>query len=201
MDINIVTTSRRSYIYIYEMMDSLFKSDFSGNVTLIVGCNDDSYLDRYKNVPRISLIPWNEQHVDSRYDCKVNHHHALIHGEGPILICEDDIVFEPNWESTLSRIINQIPDIDYALNIGCDNPIKDSPSITKKNNLIGMQGIYYNAKKVRDAIALDMRKRGTVSGCSDLLAGKIIINQFKLWEANAKLISHIGRSSTFTYSK
>jgi hypothetical protein len=203
-NLHVITTARRDVLYIHEMMDSLFASKFDGPITFLAGCADESYLDRYRTLPQVTIVSWNIEHHQSvrkhmcaRIDCKHNQERAILwNNNGPMLLCEDDVVFDLDWQQKLESNINFITDKDYILDIAKGSIYcKNQPPVLKGSNLQGAQGVYFSSQLVRNKIAVDLAARS--DGCSDVIIGKIALENFKFWTSQEHIVRHIGNVSTF----
>src|SRR5262249_51030595 len=102
MQINMTTFAGRTRHYLHETLQSLFSSDWPETnqpVNLILGSADESHVREYAEHPSVRIIPWDGETRDSmRLNCTLNKIRALRCGDGEsTLICEDDILFPPNW--------------------------------------------------------------------------------------------------------
>lgn len=202
MNINIITTAKRRVLYIDKMMESLKASGYSGHVSFIAGCKEIEYLTPYVSMFEGSeIIVWDMKNIRPRLDVVKNHSRAMKHGSGPVLICEDDVLFVKDWQTKLENIIKQIPEPNYLLDIGKLNVQKNIPCKNlipwgqKGSGLQGSWGLYYSSQKVRDKIAHDLCIRH--DGCNDVIIGKIAKENFYLYVSPERLVEHIGAVSTF----
>jgi hypothetical protein len=204
MNLHITTTDLKNRPYIHDTMKSLLQSNFSQPIVLFI-CGKPNYLEQYHNLPNITFVPWTTLHTRPRMDCKMNGVKALLYNNtGPVLICEDDVLFVQDWQNKLNKIIKQIPEADYVLDIGKLGVNGHSNNIPYKNEipwgkvgsgLQGSWGMYYSSQKVRDKVGHDLEKRN--DGCNDVIIGKIAKENFCLYVSRERLIEHIGALSTF----
>jgi hypothetical protein len=209
LDVNMPTIKR--YIgteYVHQTLLSLFRSDWKGKVNLIVGEADDSYLDRYRGHPRVTIIPFGVsldglappqaaavafrarfQAGDRRNNNFLAHEVALSWSHGFML--EDDVTVPADWIARLKALIAMLPTDRWALAL--NHGRRDAPA--RLAQLIGSQGILFSSYD--QALECVKHHQGMFnpagSPCSDVAIGQCMRGD--LWGVN--LIKHIGGVSTF----
>src|SRR5262245_36908181 len=127
MQVNMTTFAARPCHYIHETLESLLASDWRETklpVNLIMGSADESHVREYANHPAIRIVPWDVQtHRSLRQNCTLNKIRALRWGDDETtLICEDDVLFPPNWFSALKLATAEMGDEEYILSLSAAKP-------------------------------------------------------------------------------
>jgi hypothetical protein len=185
MIINIVTTDRRKTIYLPQMMASLV---YDGGLNFIAGGPVTDYLTQYGR----PILLWTDKLSCPRIDCTKNHIRAIGYGDGPVLVCEDDIVFLPGWLEKLNALIAKIKEPDYIIDIaktsGREEPRKVGP-------LLGAQALYYSSTAIRSKV-VNYLKMAPENNCCDFLIGRCVGEHYI---AQLPMVKHIGAESTFNF--
>ncbi len=214
MQINMTTFAARSRHYIRETMDSLFASDWgrtNRSVNLIMGSADESHVAEYTASPSIRMVRWDLQDNEVlRWNCTLNKIRALRHGgDEPTLICEDDILFLPDWLSTLKRATAEMGDAEYILSLSASKPelaqarlvagkqwVKRYPTYV----LQGAQALYYPTRALREKVA-DFLQEHLTRGNGDELIGRCARSYAALYATRDVLVEHAGFTSCFPQEK
>src|SRR5580704_7806435 len=127
MQINMTTFAARPRHYIDQTLESLLMTaprDANLSISLIMGSEDRSHIQKYLNHPAIQIVPWDMQtHPRLRVNCTLNKIRALRHGEeDPMLICEDDVLFNPDWFETLINAAHEMGREEYILSLSVSRP-------------------------------------------------------------------------------
>lgn len=210
MQINITTFAGRKHQYIDETLQSLFRSDWrdaDGPVNLIVGSEDEAYLQEYVGHPSIRIVPWDAVSVPNlRLNCTVNKIRALQFGDGDeTLICEDDIIFLPNWLSSLRQATAELGEAEYVLSLFAGTPDIERASLVEGKSLVkhyptpplqGAQALFYPSKTLRNKVA-EFLKENLRRSSGDHLIGRYARTRAALYITREILVDHIGAISCF----
>lgn len=204
------TFATRSHHYIRETLESLFASDWiqtNRAVNLIMGSADESHILEYTTDPRVRIVHWDAQDNEVlRWNCTLNKIRALHHGDDePTLICEDDIVFLPDWLSTLKQAAAEMGDVEYILSLSAAKPdlakarlvagkqwVKRYPTYV----LQGAQALYYPTKALREKVA-DYLQAHLTRGNGDELIGRYARAYGALYATSDVQVEHVGFVSCF----
>jgi hypothetical protein len=204
MIINMTTIACRQTHYIDTTLARLFESDGRNvPVNLILGSTDTSHVEKYRDVANI--VPWDEaaqaqeREGKPRHNCNLNAIRALRYGgDEHCLCCEDDILFEEDWLSQLMLTIAEIPETEYALNLGQgrDQSPDKRYAVHTRSSLCGAQAIFYPTKALRTRVAeyVELKIR---NGMNDQLIGAYAKQHSVLYNTTPVLVRHIGQVSCF----
>jgi hypothetical protein len=210
MQINMTTFAARREMYIDETIESLFASEWmetGSTLSLIMGSEDESHVERYRDHPSVRIVPWNlETNPNMRWNCTLNKIRALNWGEdGPMVICEDDIVFEYRWLTSLKRAAAELGDEEYVLSLFADkhllakSPLVDGKTLIRVYPTFALQGaqaLYYPTRamraRVKSYLTVNMKK-----GCGDDLIGRCAQAEGALYSTATTLVGNIGGVSCF----
>ena len=220
--INITTIKRKKNDYIHFTLDSLNKSDWdNGQINLIMGSPDESYVERYRSDPRINIVSWDNKFNEIDGIRKLHNHNSVRSlTEGSDTDCyvfEDDVEFATNWFTHTKEAIQELDSLwhardfvvalynpyDYANLEQCPaNQIKKVGKLTIPYNgaeFYGLQGMFYS-KIFKKPIA-DYYKENCESQRQpvDILLGEWFVQQhhnFGLYAMRNSVIQHWGKSST-----
>jgi len=214
MQINMTTFAGRSRHYIHETLQSLFSSDWRETnrpVNLIMGSADESHIRKYAGHPSIRIVPWDTETNDVlRFNCTLNKIRALRCGDdGPTLICEDDILFPPNWFSALKLAIAEMGDEEYVLSLFAASPDLEKARLVTGKRLVkryptfvlrGAQALFYPTKALRNKVA-DFLQENLTRSNGDELIGRYARTYAELYATKEVLVENIGGISCFHRDK
>jgi len=214
MQINMTTFAGRPRHFIHETLQSLFSSDWRETnlpVNLIMGSADESHLREYAAHPSIRIVPWDVETTPSlRRNCTLNKIRALRCGDDePTLICEDDILFPPNWFSALKVATAEMSDEEYILSLLAPQPdLENARLVTGKRwvkryptyILQGAQALFYPTKALRNKVA-DFLQGNLTRGQGDELIGRYARAWSALYATKEVLVENIGSISCFHEEK
>lgn len=209
MQINITTFAGRKEQYVHATLDSLLASDWADTghtVNLIVGSEDESHLRDYVDHPAVHVVPWDMQTLPNlRWNCTLNKMRALrFGGEGPTVICEDDVVFPPDWLAALGRATAELGDRDYVLSLFAGARFDEAPLVAGMERvkeyptlvMQGAQAVYYPTRKLRRELAMYLREHLQLA-CGDELIGRFAREYAALYTTRECLVDNIGAVSCF----
>jgi hypothetical protein len=207
MQINMTTFGGRKHHYIHETLQSLFASDWQDTkppVSLIMGSEDESHVLGYAAHPAVRIVPWDmETDASLRRNCTLNKIRALRHGDdGGMLICEDDILFAPNWFSALRAATAEMGDEEYIMSLSTRRPARlvNGKSLVKQYPtfvLNGAQALFYPTKALRNKVADYLQKYFRRGSCGDHLIGRYARAYAELYAMKEPLVENIGQVSCF----
>ena len=210
MQINMTTFAGRTRHYIHETLQSLFSSDWRETnlpVNLIMGSAGESHLREYAAHPSVRIVPWDVETTDSlRRNCTLNKIRALRCGDDePTLICEDDVLFLPNWLSTLKLVTAEMGDEEYILSLSAaklelekarfvagKHWVKRYPTFV----LQGAQALFYPTKALRNKVA-DFLQENITRFNGDELIGRYARAYAALYATREVLVENVGFVSCF----
>jgi hypothetical protein len=145
-----------------------------------------------------------------RWNCTLNKIRALRWGDDqPTLICEDDILFPPNWFSAVKLAIGEMGDEEYILSLLAATPelekarfvagkrfVKRYPTLV----LQGAQALFYPTKALRNKVADYLQKHLKRSNGDDLI-GQYARAHAALYATKEVLVENIGFISCFRREK
>lgn len=210
MQINMTTFAARPRHYIHETLQSLFSSDWretNAPVNLIMGSADEAHVREYAAHPAVRIVPWDvETNPSLRLNCTLNKIRALRCGEDePTLICEDDILFLPNWLATLKQASAEMGDEEYILSLSAAKPeLEKARLVTGKSwvkryptyVLQGAQALFYPTKALRNKVA-DFLQEKLRRGSGDELIGRYAREHAALYATREVLVENVGLISCF----
>jgi len=210
MQINMTTFGARKCHYIQDTLKSLFSSDWrnaNARVNLIMGSEDEEHVRGYEAHPSVRIVPWDvESNSNLRWNCTLNKIRALRYGdEGTMLICEDDILFPPNWLSELQRATAEIDDEEYVLSLFAATHFLNEAQLVAGKQWVkeyptpvlqGAQALFYPNKAIRYEVANHLQENIT-EGCGDELIGRYARAHAKLYATKDALVRNIGATSCF----
>lgn len=214
MQINMTTFAGRTRHYLHQTLQSLFSSDWRETnlpVNLIMGSADESHVREYAAHPSIRIVRWDVETNDIlRWNCTLNKIRALRYGDDtPMLICEDDILFPPNWFSALKLATAEMGDEDYILSLSAAQPglekarlvagkqrVKRYPTFT----LQGAQALFYPTKALRNKVADFLEENLTLFN-GDELIGRYARAHSELYATKEVLVENVGWISCFHQEK
>jgi len=210
MHINMTTFGGRTYQYVDETLRSLFSSDWmetNAQVILIMGSEDEEHVRRYAAHPSVRILPWDVKTNPSlRLNCTLNKIRALRCGDDDtVLVCEDDILFSPNWYSDLQRATAEIKDEEYVLSLfAAESDLKKAKLVAGKqwvkeyptSTLQGAQALFYPTKTIRRKVA-NYLQNNLKYGCGDKLIGDYARSYMELYATKEALVQNIGAVSCF----
>lgn len=210
MQINMTTFAGRRTPYIHDTLRSLFASDWhdaKAHLNLILGSEDDSHVRQYVDDPSVHIVPWDvESDPNLRWNCTLNKIRALQAGDGEsLLICEDDILFQPDWFSSLRKAAAELQGVDYVLSLfAAEEILALSPLVEGKTRireyptrvLQGAQALYYPKREIREKVATYLGEN-LKKACGDDLIGRWARGQAALYSTREILVSHFGATSCF----
>ena len=210
MQINMMTFAGRTRHYLHETLRSLFSSDWRETnlpVNLIMGSADESHLREWATHPAVRIVPWNVQTNESlRLNCTLNKIRALRCGEGePTLVCEDDILFNPDWLSALKLATAEMGDEEYILSLLAAEPELEKARFVVGKRLVkryptyilqGAQALFYPTKELRNKVA-DFLEENLTRSQGDELIGRYARAHSALYATKEILVEHIGGISCF----
>ena len=214
MQINMTTFAGRTRHYIHETLQSLFSSDWQETnlpVNLIMGSADESHLREYASHPSIRIVPWDAETNESlRRNCTLNKIRALRWGDDEAtLICEDDILFPPDWFSALKLATAEMGDEEYILSLSAAKPdLEKARLVTGKRwvkrypryILQGAQALFYPSKALRNKVA-DFLQANLSRAQGDELIGRYARAHAALYATKEVLVENIGWISCFHQEK
>lgn len=210
MQINMTTFAARTRHYIRDTLQSLFSSDWreaNQPVNLIMGSADDSHVREYADHPSVRIVPWDAQTNDvMRWNCTLNKIRALRCGEDvPTLICEDDILFLPDWLSALKQAAAEMGDEEYILSLFAAKPDLEKARLVTGKHLVkryptfvlqGAQALFYPTKALRNKVADFLQAHLTRSN-GDELIGRYARAHSALYATKEVLVENVGFVSCF----
>jgi hypothetical protein len=210
VQINMTTFAGRKQHYIHETLQSLFSSDWAETeqpVNLIMGSEDQSHLGEYAEHPSVRIVPWDlETDPVMRRNCTVNKIRALRWGDDDAtLICEDDVLFLPNWLESLQRATAEMRTEDYILSLFAAKPELDQACLMEGKQWVkqyptpvlqGAQAIFYPTKAIRHRVAAFLATH-IARACGDDLIGRYARAHATLCVTKVVLVEHIGAISCF----
>ena len=151
MQVSMTTFAKRQEHYIHRTLQSLFASDWGDlglPVNLMLGSEDDSHVRQYAKHPSIRMIPWDMESTDNvRRNCTLNKIRSLrSDDDGQMVICEDDILFSPNWFSALGAATAELRDEDYILTLSASAPDLDRARYVRGTTLVKRYPRYGRAR-------------------------------------------------------
>jgi hypothetical protein len=214
MQINMTTFAGRARHYIHETLQSLFSSDWRETnlpVNLIMGSADESHVREYAAHPSARIVPWDvETNRRLRLNCTLNKIRALRWGdEGATLICEDDILFPPNWFSALKLVTAEMGDEEYILSLFAAKPDLEKARLVTGKRLVkryptyilqGAQALFYPTKALRNKVA-DFLQENLTRSQGDELIGRYARAHGALYATKEVLVENIGGISCFHKDK
>ena len=214
MQINMTTFAGRRRHYIHQTLQSLLSSDWRETnlpVNLIMGSADESHLGEYATHPSIRIVPWDVETNDIlRWNCTLNKIRALRWGDDEAtLICEDDILFPPNWFSALKLATAEMGHEEYILSLlAAKTDLENARLVTGKRwvkryptfVLQGAQALFYPAKALREKVANFLQDNLT-RGNGDELIGRYARAHAALCATKEVLVENIGFTSCFHREK
>ena len=214
MQVNMTTFAGRARHYVHETLQSLFASDWRETnrpVNLIMGSADESHVREYAAHPAIRIVPWDVEtnHV-LRWNCTLNKIRALRYGDDTAtLICEDDILFFPNWLSTLKLATAELGDEEYVLSLSAAKPDLEKARFVAgkrwvkrypKFVLQGAQALFYPTTALRNRVA-DFLEENLTRSNGDELIGRCARAHAALYATKEVLVENVGRISCFHQAK
>src|SRR5215470_13553318 len=205
MQINMTTFAGRRCHYIHETLQSLFASDWRETnlpVNLIMGSADESHVREYTAHPSVRIVPWDAEtnHI-LRWNCTLNKIRALRYGADTVtLICEDDILFSPNWLSALKLATAEMDDEEYILSLfAAEAELENARLVAGKRRvkryptffLQGSQALFYPTQTLRNKVA-DFLQENLTRGNGDELIGKYARAHAELYATKEILVDNIG---------
>lgn len=214
MQINMTTFAGRTRHYIHATLQSLFSSDWRETnrpVNLIMGSADESHVREYAAHPSIRIVPWDLETNDSlRQNCTLNKIRALRCGDDEAtLICEDDILFPPNWFSALKLATAEMGDEEYILSLSAAQPDLEKARLVPGKRWVkryptfvlqGAQALFYPTKALRNNVADFLQENLTRSSGDDLI-GRYARAHAALYATKEVLVENIGWISCFHQGK
>ena len=155
--------------------------------------------------PAIGIVPWDmETNPSLRRNCTLNKIRALQYGDDDdgTLICEDDILFTPNWFSKLSAATAEMGDEEYILSLFVakqeSNILKGKGWVKKYPQYVlqGAQALFYPTKALRNKVA-DYLQLKIATGSGDELIGRYARAYSALYVTVEPLVENIGLISCF----
>jgi hypothetical protein len=210
MQINMTTFAGRACPYIHETLQSLFASDWRETnlpVNLIMGSADESHIREYTAHSSVRIVPWDaETNAILRWNCTLNKIRALRYGaDTATLICEDDILFSPNWLSALKLATAEMGDEEYILSLfAAEAELENARLVAGKRRvkryptfiLQGSQALFYPTQTLRNKVA-DFLQENLTRGNGDELIGKYARAHAALYATKEILVDNIGLISCF----
>jgi hypothetical protein len=210
MQINMTTFAGRPRHYIHATLQSLFSSDWRETnlpVNLIMGSADESHLREYAVHPSIRIVPWDVETNDVlRWNCTLNKIRALRWGDDePTLICEDDILFPPNWCSALKLATAEMADEEYILSLSAAKPDLEKVRLVTGKRWVkryptfvlqGAQALFYPTKALRNKVA-DFLHENLTRANGDELIGRYARAHAALYATKEVLVENVGWISCF----
>ena len=214
MQINMTTFAGRTRHYIHQTLQSLFSSDWRETnrpVNLIMGSADESHIRDYAGHPSIRTVPWDvETNPILRWNCTLNKIRALRCGDdGPMLICEDDILFPPNWFSQLKLATAEMGDEEYILSLSAAKPALEKARLVTGKRLVkryptyvlqGAQALFYPTQALRNNVA-DFLQENLTRANGDELIGRYARAHAVLYATKDVLVENVGFTSCFRQEK
>jgi hypothetical protein len=191
-------------------LESLFSSDWketNAPVHLIMGSEDEQHVQEYAAHPSVRIVPWDmETNSNLRWNCTLNKIRALRCGDDDAtLICEDDILFPPDWFSALQRATAEIEDEEYVLSLFAATPhLEKAQPVAGKHwvkeyptpALQGAQALFYPTKAIRHKVA-DYLQENLTRACGDELIGRYARAYAQLYATKDAVVRNIGGISCF----
>ena len=210
MQINMTTFAGRRRHYIHETLESLFSSDWRETnfpVNLVMGSEDESHVRDYASHPLVRIVPWDAETNDIlRWNCTLNKIRALRCGDGePTVICEDDVLFRPNWLAALKLATAELDDDEYVLSLFAAKPALDKARLVPGKRLVaryptfvlqGSQAMFYPTRALRHKIA-DFLEENLTRANGDELLGRYARTYAELYATKQVLIENVGGISCF----
>ena len=210
MQINMTTFAGRSHRYVHQTLESLLASDWRETnlpVNLIMGSADESHVREYAAHPSIRIVPWDvESNEHLRWNCTLNKIRALRWGDDqPTLICEDDILFPPNWFSAVKLATAEMGDEEYILSLLAAKPELEKARFVAGKRFIkryptfvlqGAQALFYPTKALRNKVA-DFLQENLIRFNGDELIGRYARAHAALYATKDVLVENIGFISCF----
>ena len=210
MQINMTTFAGRAQHYIHETLQSLFASDWRETnlpVNLIMGSADESHVREYAAHPSVRIVPWDVETIPTmRSNCTLNKIRALRYGaDTATLICEDDILFSPNWFSALKLTTAEMGDEEYILSLfAAEEELEKARLVTGTCRikryptfvLQGAQALFYPTRALRNKVA-DFLQENLTRGQGDELIGRYARAHAALYATKEILVDNIGLISCF----
>ena len=210
MQINMTTFAGRTHHYVQQTLQSLFASDWRETnlpVNLIMGSADESHVREYAAHPAIRIVPWDlESNGTLRRNCTLNKIRALRWGDDqPTLICEDDILFPPNWFSTVKQATAEMGDEEYILSLLAATPELETARFVAGKRFVkryptfilqGAQALFYPTKALRNKVA-DFLQKHIARSNGDELIGRYARAHAALYATKEVLVENIGSISCF----
>lgn len=214
MQINMTTFAARSCHYIHATLQSLWASDWrqtNRTVNLIMGSEDASHVREYAAHPSVRIVPWDVDTNDVlRWNCTLNKIRALRFGEDePTLICEDDVLFLPEWLSTLKRVTAEMGDEEYILSLTAAKPDLEKARLVAGKQWVkryptfvlqGAQALFYPTKALREKVA-DFLQAHLTRYNGDELIGRYARAHAALYATREVLVENVGFVSCFHQEK
>ena len=214
MQINMTTFAARRRHYLHQTLQSLFASDWAetnASLNLIMGSSDHSHLGDYAHHPAIRIVPWDIASLPNlRSNCTLNKIRALRWGDDDtLLICEDDILFRPNWLAALKPAIEEMGTADYVLSLIAGKKVLERSRFVKGKlwvkryptfTLTGAQALFYPSKAIRRRVA-DYLEQHMGRGCGDHLIGQYARSYAALYATKEMLVKHAGGVSCFAMER
>ena len=209
MNLNIITVARKGE-YLHKTLETLECSDWKYSnipIGLLMGSEDEGYVERYRSDSRITIVPWVGEKPQIHVAFVLNYIRALQHntlGTG-LCVFEDDIAFTKNW---LARTLFAIQEMEcksnlshYILSLYTARDLSGSSFNRGKwyrsylaNWFFGTQGCYF-PKIVQEELAMYLednqdRKPG------DLLLSEWCYHHQNLYNTSGSIVDHMGAIST-----
>lgn len=214
MKINMTTFAGRRRHYIDQTLQSLFSSDWRAtnqSVNLIMGSADESHLGEYAAHPSVRIVPWDAKTNDIlRWNCTLNKIRALRWGDDEAtLICEDDILFPPNWFSALKLATAEMGDEEYILSLLAAQPDLEKARLVAGKRWVkryptfilqGAQALFYPTRELRNKVA-DFLQENLTRANGDELIGRYARAHAALYATKDVLVENIGFTSCFHQEK
>ncbi len=214
MHINMTTFAGRPRHYVHQTLESLFASDWRETnlpVNLIMGSADESHVREYAAHPSVRIVPWDMGSSEIlRWNCTLNKIRALRWGaDQPTLICEDDILFPPNWFSAVKLAIAEMGDEEYILSLLAATPELERARFVAGKRFVkryptfvlqGAQALFYPTKALRNKVADFLEEHLTRSN-GDELIGRYARAHAALYATKDVLVENIGSTSCFHQEK
>jgi len=214
MQINMTTFAGRTRRYVHQTLESLLASDWRETnlpVNLIMGSADESHVREYAAHPSIRIVPWDVESSELlRWNCTLNKIRALRWGDDqPTLICEDDIVFPPNWLSAVKLATAEMGDEEYILSLLAATPELEKARFVAGKRFVkryptfilqGAQALFYPTKALRTKVA-DFLQENLTRSNGDELIGRYARAHAALYATKDVLVENIGFTSCFHREK
>lgn len=216
MRVNIQTIDRDiirgpGHNYVWTTINSLKNSDWKdsgGGATLCVGSFDSEYL----NGSGLEVLPWDE---DSDKDAKsgetsdlrrllncLNYVRSMRHGEGDVVVLEDDVLMCPDWLGALRKAIEEIKSDRYIITLYSPISLAD-PTLDRGPNhrsypaehFYGTQAMYY-PKSVKNEVADFIHERRRSGYAPDLIVKQWALANKCLYALQGSVVEHVGDFSS-----